>query len=202
MSRRRLDAKEAKELILTKAKELFSEKGYTRATMEELRKRCDMSKGNLYYHFAKKELIFVQLVIESSNNTMDELDQRLKNVDSTYDKLIKVAEIFGEDCENPLLNYVDEFTKEVDDGEEFVEPLMTAVNRITHTITQIITDGINNGELRDADHEVATNAIFSMLTGTAMVCYSMPNIDVNEYVKIHVDNMTSLLSGLMEKPNE
>src|SRR5437773_12345534 len=46
---------EARTRILTAANQVFGEKGYRQATMEEVAKKLGVSKGALYLYFASKE---------------------------------------------------------------------------------------------------------------------------------------------------
>lgn len=52
----------AKEKIRAAAWELFAEKGYTEASMQELCQRCGLSKGGLYRHYADKADVFTDLL--------------------------------------------------------------------------------------------------------------------------------------------
>jgi len=49
---------EARTRILTAANQVFGEKGYRQATMDDVAKKLGVSKGALYLYFASKEELF------------------------------------------------------------------------------------------------------------------------------------------------
>lgn len=48
--------------IFSKALEVFAEKGYAGAVMDEIAARAEVAKGTLYYHFESKEDLFAKLI--------------------------------------------------------------------------------------------------------------------------------------------
>lgn len=82
--------------ILTKAADLFSEKGYAGTSMSDLAEALNLSKAAIYHHFESKESILKNLV-NSTFQEMGALVQELealpaKDVDPT-DVLRRFAEI-------------------------------------------------------------------------------------------------------------
>ena len=54
------DAK--RELILSKAKEVFIRNGFNRTTMKDIVDKCEISRGGLYLYFSTTDEIFVEVV--------------------------------------------------------------------------------------------------------------------------------------------
>ena len=71
MNKRRYDSDLAKEIIAEKAIELFSLKGYTRTSIDNIAKASGYSKGHIYYHYKNKEELFVYLAKDSMKNWHD-----------------------------------------------------------------------------------------------------------------------------------
>lgn len=202
MSRRRLDAEEARELILEEARELFIEKGFTHATMDELRTRCGMSKGNLYYHFNTKDEILVQVLIRHSDSVMEDFAERTKNLNTAGDRLIVMAEIWGEECSNPFVKHVDEFVRDISISEDQVAELTQAIQRKRTVIVSLVIEAIKQGEIIGEDAGSISSCIFSLLEGTSLLCMSLPEMEGSDYVMIHRDNMKMLLNGLKGGKND
>jgi len=59
------DQRGTRERILEAAAELFAAHGYRGVSMEQLAERCAISKPALYYHFADKQTLFVEMVRRS-----------------------------------------------------------------------------------------------------------------------------------------
>lgn len=78
---------EREDLILRTAEEVFSEKGYHDASMEEIATRVGIAKGTLYLHFARKEdlvqaillrkLLFLKQAIEQIVSLDEPVQERL-----------------------------------------------------------------------------------------------------------------------------
>jgi len=66
-----------RERILDVALELFTEQGYDKTSLREIADRLGITKAALYYHFARKEDILLELHLrlhELSHGVLDELD--------------------------------------------------------------------------------------------------------------------------------
>jgi AcrR family transcriptional regulator len=112
---------EAKTRILTAANQVFGEKGYRQATMDDVAKKLGVSKGALYLYFASKEELFEAIcrteplafkkILYSS---FGENKNPLESAGEFFDKMFKrygsnsglSFEIFSEASHNPGLRKV------------------------------------------------------------------------------------------------
>lgn len=62
-----------KERILIAAEDVFSRRGYTKATLDEIIALADTGKGTLYKYFGNKDNLFYTLIEEKHSHLMDEL---------------------------------------------------------------------------------------------------------------------------------
>ena len=62
--RTRLSQSDRRAAILAAARSVFAERGYGASEMEDIRRRCEISRGGLYHHFANKRAI-LDAVIEA-----------------------------------------------------------------------------------------------------------------------------------------
>ena len=60
--------------ILEAAKTVFFEHGFQAATMEQIAREAELSKGTLYLYFSSKEELYVTVFMEG----LDELNRRLR----------------------------------------------------------------------------------------------------------------------------
>src|SRR5216684_3537006 len=65
----------ARERLLSAASDVFSERGYVRAPVEEIAERAGVTKGAFYWHFKTKQDIFLALVEERIDRRARELMQ-------------------------------------------------------------------------------------------------------------------------------
>src|SRR5476651_1549828 len=66
-----------RERILDTALELFNEQGYDKTSLREIAERVGVTKAALYYHFERKEDIFIELHLrlhDLGRGILDQLD--------------------------------------------------------------------------------------------------------------------------------
>ncbi|MBL0386189.1 TetR/AcrR family transcriptional regulator [Tumebacillus sp. ITR2] len=64
-------------LIFQAAIDVFSEKGFDKATMDDIAARANVAKGTIYYHFKSKEELFLFLVEEGVEMLRDGVESKL-----------------------------------------------------------------------------------------------------------------------------
>jgi AcrR family transcriptional regulator len=196
VSRNRLPANEAKAFILSHARALFINKGYDRATMDDLCQLTSMSKGNIYHHFKNKEDIYLQLldlhVTQLTNNWLNPEFQSM----SPTEQLLALADHYGRDCENPLLSSALEFANTLTDESEVLPVIMEIYEVISNAIKEIVQSGVDQQVLKGGDVESLSFAVMAMLSGTTQRCLTMPHLSGDEYAALHINAIKMLLSGI------
>jgi AcrR family transcriptional regulator len=74
-ARREREKEERRQSILRAAREVFFEKGFHRATMDEVAERTEVSKGTVYLYFESKETILAHLLLEGLHELIGELER-------------------------------------------------------------------------------------------------------------------------------
>lgn len=70
-----VDHDEKRSNILNKASELFTAEGFSRASMTQLAKACEISKANLYHYYSDKESILFHILDEHMDEILATLRQ-------------------------------------------------------------------------------------------------------------------------------
>jgi len=111
---------EAKRTILETASQVFAEKGYQNATMDDVAKKLGVSKGAVYQYFSSKDELF-QTLCGSAANKVEEIlrasfagpairDSAEKYMNAELDRVerkqVNMFEAFAEAHRNPELNKV------------------------------------------------------------------------------------------------
>ena len=199
MARRRLQADESKSIILSHARTLFIEKGYKDATMDDLCRLTQLSKGNIYHHFKNKEDIFVQ-IIEAH---VKELSQKWLTAEyesmSPVDQLLTLADIYGRDCANPLLSSVEEYFKTLTDDSPALQSVTESLELVPNAVRSVVERGIEQRSFNTNDVESLSFAVMSMLIGATQLCIAMPRLSSDEYADLHVNAIRLLLTGMSNK---
>lgn len=71
--RKERERKARRRLILQAALHVFSQKGYNRATMDQVAKNAELAKGTSYYYFGGKEEILLELLEENTGKFFHQL---------------------------------------------------------------------------------------------------------------------------------
>jgi len=196
MTRRRLPAEEAKTIILNQAKLLFIEKGYDRATMDDLCASTQMSKGNLYHHFKNKEVLFLQLFRQHAELTSQKWQRSIEQLASPSEQLLALADLLGRDCESPLLPAVDEYAKTLSNESEGIATLKEITDMLYQAIREILQRGITQSEFIHENIETLSFGVMSTLSGATQLCLTMPKLSGEEYAALHVNAIRLLLKGI------
>ena len=156
---------EARTRILTAANQVFGEKGYRQATMDDVAKKLGVSKGALYLYFASKEELFEAIARaepvafkEILYSTFSEKKNPLESAGEFFDKMLKrygstsglSFEIFSEASHNPGLRKILKKTQ-----DEYAATLMS-----------YLEEGRKRGFIaRDLDLRFITYALIALWNG-------------------------------------
>ncbi|MFE4713591.1 TetR/AcrR family transcriptional regulator [Paenibacillus sp. NPDC056722] len=197
MTRRRLPAEEAKAIILNHAKLLFIEKGYDRATMDDLCTLTQMSKGNLYHHFKNKEVLFLQLLSQYSEESSQKWLRLAERSTSPSEQLLEMADSFGRECENPLIQALEEYGRTLSSDSEALVTLREIVEVVYRAIREVLQQGVQQGVFINEDFETLSFSVISTLTGATQLCLAKPEkLSGDEYAALHVNAIKLLLKGI------
>lgn len=73
-----------RQAILDTARELFNQRGYNGVSLQDIAGALGISKGNLSYHFQKKENIIEALIAESADTLPTILPQTMEELDLMF----------------------------------------------------------------------------------------------------------------------
>lgn len=172
MARRKKEPKTVhRENIASAAQLLFMEKGMEATSMDEIAKVAGYSKATLYVYFENKEEIIGILVLESMKKLYDYLSSALKQQETTRDKylslcygLVKYQEEFPFYFKTALEKINIDFENKAYLPEE--KETFDVAERINEKIKQVLSTGIEKGELRkDIKIEPTILTFWGMLSG-------------------------------------
>jgi len=173
--RKEREKERRRQQIIVAAKRVFSEKGYTRTTIEDIAHEAELSPGTLYLYFKNKEELFASL----SLRILQYLLIRLKEVDIDtenggrfkLDPLKKVLlDVYAFDPD-ALINLFHLQSSET--LKNLSETLLIELNALTRkansSLAAIFTDGINNGAFqRTHSPIVLADILWSLFSGVIL----------------------------------
>ncbi|WP_152392717.1 TetR/AcrR family transcriptional regulator [Paenibacillus guangzhouensis] len=165
MRRRAYDAELTRANIITAARGLFANKGYTATSIDEICAVTGYSKGSLYYHFKSKEDLFVQLAEEAFLHSWEAWDERSSSYETTIDKLYAYADYFVDTLEKPLNKAGEDFIAKVglesEVGQKFLAILMGYLARFE----TLVAEGVSSGEFRHENPKELAYILMSYYSG-------------------------------------
>ena len=171
--------------ILAAAAKVFEASGYAQATIDEVASEAGVAKGSIYNYFQSKQDLFVQVFAESFS--VDE-QQVLEKLDRPASTLVKLGAVVDE--------WSARFEKYSKEGALVLEFWLSAARQgqgfMTDTfrdmlirwrkkLTDIIAEGVNNGELRsEVDPPIAAASIMATFDGLILQAILGLGLVVNE----------------------
>ena len=81
------DAEKTRQAVIESALDVFSEKGYAKATFDEIAARAGFTKGAVYWYFRNKADLVAALIVEYMERKRQELAQNIPEGDTLEDLL-------------------------------------------------------------------------------------------------------------------
>jgi TetR/AcrR family transcriptional regulator, transcriptional repressor for nem operon len=165
---------QTREMILARAAQLFSQRGYFGSSLADLMQATGLEKGGIYNHFSSKE----QLALEAFDYAFTLLQQRIRRTLSgkthAVDRLLAIITYFQDIIEDPpliggcpILNTA----IEADDAYPVLrDRARAAMDSLRTTIERIVTKGIERQEIRaEVDAAACATIFIATLEGAVML---------------------------------
>lgn len=153
------------EQILQAALTCFADKGYHKATMDDIVAESGLSKGTLYWHFKSKKDLFISLVEWFMLEMSEEISHAWTDEMSAADKIRTMALVSIESSEQllPFFKVFLDFWAQTSEDEQLLQIFDEMIERFQHQLAEIIEEGIASGEFRSVDISRLSLALFGML---------------------------------------
>ena len=150
--------------IIEKAKSLFIEHGYLGLSMREIAEKVGVSKPALYYHFKDKEELFYAVL----SSGLEEIGRMIHSINNQPVSSYKKISLFME----YVLTQPTEQRAFIRLGTQEITQLSPASRQLfaesyrqqfTERLRAMIQTGIENGEFREMDTDIATWGLLGLL---------------------------------------
>ncbi|WP_066307997.1 TetR/AcrR family transcriptional regulator [Bacillus sp. FJAT-29814] len=156
--------KNKKALILKSAFECFAEKGFQVATMEDIVKHSNISKGAIYNYFSSKDEIYIELMNQRTSESINKLKDELGRFTTSHEKLEHLFNTYSD--VNKTSDYVNmtkvhiEFWLYSTRKDELRTIMISRFNMYKDLFKTIIDEGIKNGEFSKKTNSEELSLIF------------------------------------------
>lgn len=173
--RKQRERERRRQQIMIAAKRVFSQKGFNKATMEDIAKEAELSPGTLYLYFKNKDELFSSLSIR----ILQYLNIRLEHV--VNDKTNKTAEQKIDALKEAMhdvykfdpLMLVNMFHLQSSEtmknlSPELIEDITNLSQSSLSTMCKIFEDGIHKGFFIDKPPIILADIVLSMFSGIVL----------------------------------
>ncbi|ERI92446.1 transcriptional regulator, TetR family [Clostridiales bacterium oral taxon 876 str. F0540] len=178
-------------IIIDHAMKLFSKKGFTETSMDDIVKASGISKGGIYNYFKSKEEIFLAIA-EDRFAQRHKLVQSFTSNMSNKEKLIKYIEwiLYGQLNEEARLNarFTFEFWSVLSKNKDTSDKAKERYELFKRDLSDILKSGVENGEFKkDLDIASMVYIILSSMDGMGFF-NSVMDVPINEsIIKNYID---------------
>lgn len=194
------DAEKTRQAVLESALDVFSDKGYAKATFDEIAARAGFTKGAVYWYFRNKADLVAALIIEYTESKRLEILPRLPK-GNTLDDLLEYFIVWADAAKKDLR--FSRFQRFVMCQMEWSEAVMSRVLKTLTTtkdwhlekVNQVLVESTKRGELKDSvDIEVVQHIIISTYMGIIFSSISKRvELDLIEMIRT---GLTLLFDGI------
>jgi len=154
-----------RERILDAALDVFSEKGFHVATVDEIAERAGLGKGTVYRHFANKETLFNELVQLRLEELEREANTVLDGQDDVLTMISKYLRIYFAFFDRNQRLYRLVAREGLDVGRQVQDLYVKTVMRRIPVLKRKIYAASQRGELKDVDFQTVFYGVMGFVHG-------------------------------------
>lgn len=170
------EAAATRQALLDAALIVFSQKGYTAASLEDIAEQAGLTRGAIYWHFHSKAELYNTLALEV-DTSIEGMVRRVRSEGGTFLEtsrrlMIGLLEYLEEDehyrAVQELMMFKSEITPELEEGMRMkVAAMHAAEESIAAAFRQ---HGLPSGEVRtDLDPVLAARALLAYVNGISLI---------------------------------
>lgn len=167
VNKRAIQKKQTKELILSKATELFARKDYYEILMDDIAHHSKLAKGTLYNYFRSKDQLYNEIILNNLKNLLNQI----KNISTNEQSIIEALHNYINTIfhyfithKNFFRVYIKYFSKDL---EEYSSKIRTVNEELISTLSNIIYKGKREKIFRDIDEDFAVRMILGNIMNSA-----------------------------------
>jgi len=190
-------SEETRAKILESAVKLFSTRGYTAASMDDLCAEAGISKGAFYHHFESKQALFLALLdgwLQTIDNAIEATKD--KTVPETFMQMTEAFPYIFETAGGGLPMFL-EFWLQASRDKKIWNASIAPYRRYHKYFTSLIKKGVQEGSFIEVDPELASRMIVS--TAMGLLLQSLLDPKGANWEKVARESTNLLVSSLLNK---
>lgn len=160
-SKRRDPRSSTRERVLQAADRIWTERGVRGASLDDIARAASVTKPTVYYYFANKSALFIELVTSVLEEHGSGLRQASRDGTRSRDRLVAaLAYLIRARCSGPRLVREGGVVLTVD---QISQARSAMFRHFFSPVQKILDDGIRGGEIRALDSAFVTQALFNLI---------------------------------------
>jgi AcrR family transcriptional regulator len=171
--RKKREKEKRRQVIMSAARKILSEKGFEKSTMEDIANEAELSPGTLYLYFKSKNDLFASLTIRVLqylnkklegiiNNTLDTKQKIASLKDVMYDVFsfdpVIIIHMFNFQSGHTLSNF----------SPDIISEILTLSTRSQKIMAAIFQEGIDNKLIGDKKPEALAELVWILFSGVVL----------------------------------
>lgn len=189
-------SEERKAQIIGAAEDVFTQKGFDQARMEDIAEQTGLSKGTLYLYFKSKDELIIAILDRIFQREFRMLETMEVPESSAADSILKFVDAVTKDIKIMLrlMPITFEFMGLAFRNKFVQQAFKTYFNRYIDMLLPIIQRGIDTGEFRKVDAYEVAIAAGAVIEGTILLwVYDKSKVEPDKHIRV---GMRFLLDGL------
>jgi AcrR family transcriptional regulator len=192
--RKQRERERRRQQIIVAAKRVFSEKGFSKTTMEDIAREAELSPGTLYLYFKNKDELYASLslrILQYMNIRLE--DVKKENNNSPEQKIASIKEALHDVYQFDPMILLNMFHLQSSETlKNLSSPLLENITELSRNSLQIIADIFKNNSGRNTfltrQPTAAADIVWSLFTGVVLWEESKRMIDDDkDYLKPTLD---------------
>lgn len=183
--------------IIEAAIKLFSNRGYNKASVEDICQEAGISKGAFYHHFESKQALFLSLLdgwLKTIDNAIEA--SRDKTAPQTFMQMTEAFPYIFKTAGEGLPMFL-EFWLQASRDKKIWEASIAPYRRYHRYFTSLIKKGVEEGSFVDVDPELASRMIVS--TAMGLLLQSLLDPKGADWEKVARDSTNLLVNSLLNR---
>ncbi len=189
-------SEETRARILESAIKLFSNRGYNKASVDDICAEAGISKGAFYHHFESKQALFLALLdgwLQTIDNAIEA--SKDKTAPETFMQMTEAFPYIFETAGEGLPMFL-EFWLQASRDKRIWEASIAPYRRYHKYFTSLIKKGVEEGSFVEVDPELAARMIVS--TAIGLLLQSLLDSKGAKWEKVARESTTLLLNSLLK----
>ena len=163
MARKRVDDPEARAKIAAAAEELFAERGFDGAAIRDIARKAGVNGAMIHYYFGNKEGLYHAMLEGAASRVRTLLIETTGKSGSTTKRLASFVEAYAAYMlSQPNIARI--LYREMLTGAKHIKQIAQQYAASNYAMLKgLITDGVQRGELRNVDAELAPISLMGMV---------------------------------------